>query len=65
MKTRRKSLRKKGASKTEKNENTEDMKLEQTKKKKAIQDMLGWGMSPLKSFRKIRCVCLDQTSIAE
>ena len=45
---------KKGTSKTEKewkNENIEDMKLEQTKKEKAIQDMLDRGMSPNKIFQ--------------
>ena len=35
-----------------KNENIEDMKLEQTKKEKAIQDMLDRGMSPNKNFQE-------------
>ena len=38
--------------KQRKNENIEDMKLEQTKKEKATQDMLDQGMSPNKIFQE-------------
>ena len=40
----------KGQVKQRKNENTEDMKLELTKKEKEIQDMLDRDMSPNKIF---------------
>ena len=43
---------KKEQAKQRKNENIEDMKLEQTKKEKAIQDMLDRGMSPNKIFQE-------------
>ena len=43
---------KKKQAKQRKNENIEDMKLEQTKKEKAIQDMLDRGMSPNKIFQE-------------
>ena len=45
---------KKEQAKQRKNENIEDMKLEQTKKEKAIQDMLDRGMPPNKIFQKNR-----------
>ena len=43
---------KKEQAKQRKNENTEDMKLEQTEKEKAIQDMLNWSISPNKILRE-------------
>ena len=43
---------KKEQAKQRKNENIEDMKLEQTKKEKAIQDMLDRDMSPNKIFQE-------------
>ena len=53
MKARRKSLNyKRNKQDRKKNENTENMKLEQTKKEKAIQDMLDRGMSPNKYFQE-------------